>query len=48
MAACTSNTTGRSMKIAWSRVIMKSCIMVGPGTLISAVCTRFPARSSTW
>ncbi len=26
-----SNTTGRSMKIAWSRVIMKSCIIVPAG-----------------
>jgi hypothetical protein len=41
------NTTGRSMKIAWSRVIMKSCIMVPFGVVMGAECTRSPVASST-
>jgi hypothetical protein len=35
------------MKIAWSRVIMKSCIIVPAGTVISAECTSAPDASST-
>ena len=34
-----SNTTGRSMKMACSDVIMKSCIIVGPGTVIASLLT---------
>ena len=34
--------------MAWSRVIMKSCIIVGLATVIGAEWTSSPAASSTW
>jgi hypothetical protein len=39
---------GRSRKTACRSVIAKSCIIVGPGTAISALVTSSPAAESRW
>ena len=39
---------GHTMKITWSRVTMKSCIIVGTGTSISSLRTRRPSFATTW
>ncbi len=42
------NTIGHSMKITWSRVTAKSCIIDGHATSITSLRTSAPLRSATW
>ncbi len=41
-------TSGNSMKITWSFVIAKSCIIDGQATSIGSLRTSAPLRSATW
>ena len=48
MSSDGSHTTGRSMNTTECSVMAKSWSIVGPGTVISSLCTRFPAASARW
>ena len=41
-------TRGQRMKITWSLVIAKSCIIDGQATSITSLRTSRPSRSATW
>ena len=41
-------TSGQRMKITWSRVIAKSCIIEGHATSIGSLRASAPLRSATW
>ena len=48
MAACMSNTTGRSQKTTSRSVMAKSWTIVGPLTSTGSLCTREPSAAATW